>query len=55
MCLTSLLADAIVLLSRADPEDPVALCCQSVCREPLRIIKRCVKHFASLIFAETIS
>ena len=39
MRLTSPLADAIVLLSRADPEDPVALC-QSVSREPSQIIKR---------------
>ena len=47
---SSPLADAIVLLLRAYPEDLVALC-QSVCREPSRIIKRCAKHFASLIFA----
>ena len=49
--LSSLLADTIVLLSRANPEDPAALC-QSVCREPSWIKKRCAKFILEKTFRE---
>ena len=45
------LADTIVLLSRADPEDPAGLCL-SVCREPSRIKKRCAKFILEKTFRE---